>query len=81
MPTEKLWPIEAYLAERVETAIRQAGFTLPEGARIDVEVPASPSTVTGHPGRADAREDRAPPAAAGAGGAADALVKGIERMS
>jgi len=42
MPTEKLWPIEAYLAERVETAIRQAGFTLPEGARIDVEVPREP---------------------------------------
>jgi arginyl-tRNA synthetase len=42
MPTEKPWPIEAYLAERLEEAIARAGFTLPEGARIDVEVPREP---------------------------------------
>ena len=42
MPTEKLWPIEAYLAECLQEAIPKAGFTLPEGARIDVEVPREP---------------------------------------
>ncbi len=42
MPTEKPWPIEAYLAELLEAAIPKAGFTLPEGARIDVEVPREP---------------------------------------
>jgi len=42
MPTEKPWPIEAYLAERLEQAIARAGLTLPEGARIDVEVPREP---------------------------------------
>ncbi len=42
MPTEKPWPIEAYLAERLAAAIAMAGFTLPEGARIDVEVPREP---------------------------------------
>ncbi|HEY2924255.1 MAG TPA: arginine--tRNA ligase [Candidatus Eisenbacteria bacterium] len=42
MPTEKPWPIEAYLAERLDEAIARAGFTLPEGARIDVEVPREP---------------------------------------
>ena len=42
MPTEKPWPIEAYLAERLEAAIPKAGLMLPEGARIDVEVPREP---------------------------------------
>jgi arginyl-tRNA synthetase len=42
MPTEKTWPIEAYLAERLEEAIARAGLTLPEGSRIDVEVPREP---------------------------------------
>ena len=42
MPTEKPWPIEAYLAERLEAAIPKAGLTLSEGARIDVEVPREP---------------------------------------
>jgi arginyl-tRNA synthetase len=42
MPTEKPWPIEAYLAERMAAAIARAGFTLPEDARIDVEVPREP---------------------------------------
>ncbi len=42
MPTEKPWPIEAYLADRLEQAIARAGLTLPEGARIDVEVPREP---------------------------------------
>jgi len=42
MPTEKPWPIETYLAERLEQAIARTGLTLPEGARIDVEVPREP---------------------------------------
>ena len=42
MPAEKPWPIEAYLAERLEEAIARSGLTLPEGARIDVEVPREP---------------------------------------
>ena len=42
MPTEKPWPIEAYLADRLEEAIARAGFALPEGARVDVEVPREP---------------------------------------
>jgi len=42
MPAEKPWPIEAHLAERIEKAIARAGLTLPEGARIDVEVPREP---------------------------------------
>ncbi len=43
MPAEKPWPIEAYLAERLEEAIARAGLALPEGARIDVEVPRDPA--------------------------------------
>jgi arginyl-tRNA synthetase len=42
MPTEKPWPIEAYLAERLEEAIARAGLELPEGARAEVEVPREP---------------------------------------
>jgi arginyl-tRNA synthetase len=42
MPDEKPWPIEAHLAERLERAIERAGLDLPEGARIDVEVPREP---------------------------------------
>ncbi|HMI31726.1 MAG TPA: arginine--tRNA ligase [Candidatus Limnocylindrales bacterium] len=42
MPTEKTWPIEAYLAERLEEAIARAGLMLPESLRIDVEVPREP---------------------------------------
>lgn len=42
MPAEKPWPIEAYLAERLEEAIARAGLALPDGARIDVEVPREP---------------------------------------
>jgi arginyl-tRNA synthetase len=42
MPTEKPWPIEAYLAERLEEAIARAGLKLPEGARAEVEVPREP---------------------------------------
>jgi arginyl-tRNA synthetase len=42
MPVEKPWPIEAYLAERLTQAIGRAGLTLPEGARIDLEVPREP---------------------------------------
>ncbi len=42
MPAEKPWPIEAHLTERIEKAIARAGLTLPEGARIDVEVPREP---------------------------------------
>ncbi|TMQ60401.1 MAG: arginine--tRNA ligase [Candidatus Eisenbacteria bacterium] len=42
MPTEKPWPIEAYLAERLEGAIARAGFSMPDGARVEVEVPREP---------------------------------------
>jgi len=42
MPVEKPWPIEAHLAERLERAIERAGLHLPDGARIDVEVPREP---------------------------------------
>jgi len=42
MPAEKPWPIEAHLAERLERAIERAGLNLPDGARIDVEVPREP---------------------------------------
>ena len=42
MPVEKPWPIEAHLAERLERAIERAGLSLPDGARIDVEVPREP---------------------------------------
>jgi arginyl-tRNA synthetase len=42
MPAERLWPIEAYLADRLQGAIERAGLTLPEGARVDVEVPREP---------------------------------------
>jgi len=33
------WPIEAYLTERLAAAVGKAGFTLPEGAAAEVEVP------------------------------------------
>ncbi|HZI89473.1 MAG TPA: arginine--tRNA ligase, partial [Candidatus Polarisedimenticolia bacterium] len=42
MPAEKPWPIESHLAERLERAIERAGLHLPEGSRIDVEVPREP---------------------------------------
>ena len=42
MPAEKSWPIEAHLSERLAQAIERSGLTLPEGARIDVEVPREP---------------------------------------
>jgi arginyl-tRNA synthetase len=42
MPTEKPWPIEAYLAERLEKAIARAGLSMPDGARVEVEVPREP---------------------------------------
>ena len=42
MPTEKTWPIESYLAERLEEAIARAGLVLPDDSRIDVEVPREP---------------------------------------
>ena len=42
MPVEKPWPIETHLAERLERAIERAGLHLPDGARIDVEVPREP---------------------------------------
>lgn len=33
------WPIEAYLTERLAAAVGKAGFTLPEGIAVEVEVP------------------------------------------
>jgi len=42
MPAEKSWPIEGYLAERILDAIGRAGLALPEGARVEVEVPREP---------------------------------------
>lgn len=39
MPDAKSLPIEAYLAERVTDAIGRAGFALPDGARVEIEVP------------------------------------------
>src|SRR2546426_8565634 len=42
MPTEKPWPIEAYLAERLEDAISRAGFSMPDGTPVEVEVPREP---------------------------------------
>jgi arginyl-tRNA synthetase len=42
MPLAKSWPIEEYLAERIGAAIARAGFALPEGARVELEVPRDP---------------------------------------
>ncbi len=42
MPLAKSWPIEAYLTDRLGAAIERAGFTLPAGARVEVEVPREP---------------------------------------
>lgn len=39
MPDAKSLPIEAYLADRVNDAIGRAGFALPPGARVEIEVP------------------------------------------
>jgi arginyl-tRNA synthetase len=43
MPLVKSWPIEGYLVERLREAADRAGLTLPEGTRVDVEVPREPS--------------------------------------
>lgn len=37
------WPIEAYLTERLAAAIGKAGFAVPEGQPVDVEVPREES--------------------------------------
>jgi len=42
MHAEKSWPIEAYLADRLKAAIGRLGLSLPEGARVDIEVPRDP---------------------------------------
>jgi arginyl-tRNA synthetase len=39
MPVASSWPIEAYLTARLEAAIERAGFALPDGQRVEVEVP------------------------------------------
>ncbi len=39
MPDAKSLPIEAYLADRVNDAIGRAGFALPSGARVEIEIP------------------------------------------
>ena len=43
MPLVKTWPIEAYLVERLEEAAKRAGLILPEGTRVEIEVPREPS--------------------------------------
>ncbi len=43
MPAEKSWPIEAYLADRLRAAVEKLGLSLPEGSRVEVEVPREPS--------------------------------------
>jgi arginyl-tRNA synthetase len=43
MPLVKSWPIEGYLVERLREAADRAGLTLPEGARVEIEVPREPS--------------------------------------
>ncbi len=35
----KSWPIEAYLVDRLKAAIGKAGFGLPDGVAVEVEVP------------------------------------------
>ncbi len=39
MQLVKTWPIEGYLIDRLHAAIGKAGLTLPEGIRVEVEVP------------------------------------------
>jgi arginyl-tRNA synthetase len=39
MPAAKSLPIEVYLAERLTEAVARAGFSLPDGVRIELEVP------------------------------------------
>ena len=38
----KSWPIERYLAERVSDAVARAGYELPPGAGVEIEVPRDP---------------------------------------
>jgi arginyl-tRNA synthetase len=42
MSTASSWPIERYLGERLGAAMERAGFALPEGARVELEVPRDP---------------------------------------
>ncbi|HEX7078657.1 MAG TPA: arginine--tRNA ligase [Candidatus Eisenbacteria bacterium] len=42
MPIAKSWPIEGYLTSRLRAAVERAGFALPEGLAVDVEVPREP---------------------------------------
>jgi arginyl-tRNA synthetase len=39
MPVANSWPIEAYLAERLTDAVAKLGLALPDGARVELEVP------------------------------------------
>jgi len=39
MPVANSSPIEVYLADQLTEAIARAGFSLPEGARVEIEVP------------------------------------------
>jgi len=39
MPVAKSLPIEAHLADRLTEAVARAGFSLPDGVRIELEVP------------------------------------------
>ncbi len=43
MSVVKSWPIERYLADRVSDAIAKTGLALPNGARVEVEVPRDPA--------------------------------------
>ena len=39
MPFVKTWPIEAYLVDRLTAAIGKAGFSIPSGIAVELEVP------------------------------------------
>jgi arginyl-tRNA synthetase len=39
MPSVKSWPIEGYLVDRLRAAMAKAGFELPDGVAVEVEVP------------------------------------------
>ena len=43
MPHEKTWPIEGYLIDRLDAAIRKTGYSAQGDVRIEIEVPRDPS--------------------------------------
>lgn len=42
MSVANSWPIERYLGDRLSAAIERAGYTMPVGARVELEVPRDP---------------------------------------